>query len=138
MALSRIFIDTGAFFAAELPRDQFYRRSREAWNEISDSTIKLYSSEAVFQETAMLLHYRTGPESAIRWVELQMQSQSIIWLPVEAQVRRATLPWMRKFADQAVSFVDATSFAFMRRENIRHVFGFDRHFIRAGFRLWPE
>jgi len=25
----------------------------------------------------------------------------------------------------------------MRRENIRHVFGFDRHFVAAGFRLWP-
>jgi predicted nucleic acid-binding protein len=138
MALSRIFIDTGVFFAAELPRDQFYRSSREAWNELLDTTVKLYSSEAVFQETAMLLHYRTGPESAIRWTELQMQSQLIIWLPVDAQVRKAALPWMKKFADQAVSFVDATSFALMRRENIRHVFGYDRHFVAAGFRLWPE
>jgi uncharacterized protein len=137
MALSRIFIDTSAFFAAEVPRDQFYQRSRQTWNELSDSTIRLYSSEAVFQETSMLLHYRTGPASAIRWIELQMQSKSIIWLPVDAQVRTSALPWMKKFADQEVSFVDATSFVLMRRENIRHVFTFDRHFASAGFRLWP-
>ena len=62
---------------------------------------------------------------------------TIIWLPVDAQVQRAALPWMKKFADQGVSFVDATSFALMRRENIRHVFSFDRHFATAGFRLWP-
>ena len=86
----------------------------------------------------MLLHYRTGPESAIRWIELQMQSTSIIWLPIDVQVRRAALPWIKKFADQTVSFVDATSFVLMRRENIRHVFSFDRHFAAAGFRLWPD
>ncbi len=85
----------------------------------------------------MLLHYRTGPASAIRWIELQMQSKSIIWLSVDAQVRIATLPWMKKIADQAVSFVDATSFVLMRREKIRHVFSFDRHFATAGFRMWP-
>ena len=138
MALSGIFIDTGAFFAAENPRDPFYLRSRQTWNELSGSAIKLYSSDAIFQETAMLLHYRTGPESAIRWIELQMQSTSIIWLPVDAQVRKSDLPWMKKFADQSVSFVDAISFALMRRENIRHVFSNDRHFVAAGFRLWPD
>ena len=138
MALNRIFIDTGAFFAVELPRDQFYQRSRQMWNELLDPAINIYSSDAIFQETAMLLHYRTGPESAIRWIELQMRSTSIIWLPVDTQVRRASLPWMKKLADQAVSFVDATSFVLMRRENIRHVFSFDRHFAAAGFRLWPD
>ena len=137
MALSRIFIDTGAFVAACLPRDQFYQRSRQAWNELSGTAIRLYSSDAIFQETAMLLHYRSGPSSAIRWIELQMQSESIIWLPIDAEVQKSTLPWMKKYADQAVSFVDATSFALMRRENIRHVFTFDRHFAAAGFRLWP-
>ena len=137
MAVSGIFIDTSAFFAAEVPRDQFYQRSRQRWNELSGTAIRLYSSDAIFQETAMLLHYRSGPSSAIRWIELQMQSELIIWLPINAQVQKAALPWMKKFADQAVSFVDATSFVLMRRENIRHVFTFDRHFAAAGFRLWP-
>ena len=137
MALSRIFIDTGAFFAAEVSRDQFYQRSRQMWNELLDPAITIYSSDAIFQETNMLLHYRTGPASSIRWIELQMQSNSIIWLPVDAQVRRAALPWMKKFSDRSVSFVDATSFVLMRRENIRHVFSFDRHFSVARFRLWP-
>ena len=138
MAMSGIFIDTSAFFAAEVSRDQFYQRSRQTWNDLSGTAIRLYSSNAIFQETAMLLHYRTGPASAIRWIELQMQSNSITWLPINAQVQRATLPWMKKFADQEVSFVDATSFALMRQENIRHVFSFDRHFVTAGFRLWPD
>ncbi|MCE0523541.1 MAG: PIN domain-containing protein [Methylacidiphilales bacterium] len=137
MALSRIFVDTSAFFAAEVPRDQFYQRSRQTWNEMANSAITIYSSDAIFQETSMLLRYRTGPASAICWIELQMQSKSITWLPIDAEVKRTAIPWMEKFADQAVSFVDATSFVLMRRENIRHIFSFDRHFAAAGFRLWP-
>ena len=86
----------------------------------------------------MLLHNKAGASLAIRWIELQMQSKAITWLAVDAQVRRSALPWMKKFADQGVSFVDATSFVFMRREKIQHVFGFDRHFVVAGFRLRPD
>jgi predicted nucleic acid-binding protein len=35
-----------------------------------------------------------------------------------------------------VSFTDDMSFAIMHREGIKQVFGFDRLFEYAGFRLW--
>jgi hypothetical protein len=137
MVITRLFIDSGAFVATNLPRDQYHQRSREAWEQLANSSFRLYSSDAVFQETMALLHHRVGPELAIRWAEDHFQGKVISWLPINAQVQKAALPWMKKFADQAVSFVDATSFVLMRRENIRHVFSFDRHFAAAGFRLWP-
>ncbi len=138
MAISRVFVDTGALFGAENPRDQHYQRSRQTWNALPDTGIRFYSSEAVFQETAMLLHHRLGPSDSIRWIELQEKSEVIIWLPIDRQVRRASTPWIKKYADQGVSFVDATSFVLMRRENIKHVFSFDRHFTAAGFRLLQD
>ena len=138
MEVTRLFVDTGALVGAALPRDHYHQKSREAWEQLSNLSLRLYSSDAVFQETMVFLHHRAGPESAIRWAEAHLQSKLISWLPVEAQARRSALPWMKKFADQAVSFVDATSFVLMRRENIRHVFSFDRHFAAAGFRLWPD
>jgi predicted nucleic acid-binding protein len=137
MALRLIFIDTGAFVATDLSRDQFYQRSRQIWDQLEDSDVRLYSSDAVFQETMGLLHARGGSDFAIRWAEIHFRGELITWLPVDAPARQAALPWMKKYADQGVSFVDATSFVLMRRENIRHVFGFDRHFAAAGFRLWP-
>jgi predicted nucleic acid-binding protein len=45
---------------------------------------------------------------------------------------------MRKFADQAVPFTDCVSFVLMKKGRVRDVFGFDNHFVAAGFRLWPE
>ncbi len=45
------------------------------------------------------------------------------------------LRWIRKYADQEVSFTDCTSFAIMRRYKIRTAFTFDRHFRLAGFNV---
>jgi predicted nucleic acid-binding protein len=36
-----------------------------------------------------------------------------------------------------VSFTDCLAFALMRRDGIRKAFSFDRHFVAAGFELWP-
>ena len=137
MEVGSLFIDTGAFVATNLSRDQYHQQSRQAWPQLSDPTFRLYSSDAVFQETMVFLSHRGGTGLAIDWAEAHIESKSITWLPLTTQVQRASLPWMKKFADQEVSFVDATSFVLMRRENIRHVFTFDRHFAAAGFRLWP-
>ena len=43
--------------------------------------------------------------------------------------------WMRKYADQDISFTDCVSFALMRRHRIRAAFTFDRHFKLAGFEV---
>lgn len=45
---------------------------------------------------------------------------------------------MKKFAEQAVSFTDCISFVLMKKEGLRDVFGFDRHFASAGYRVWPN
>ena len=45
------------------------------------------------------------------------------------------LRWMRKYADQDISFTDCVSFALMRRHKIRAAFTFDRHFKLAGFEV---
>ncbi len=42
-----------------------------------------------------------------------------------------------KYADQEVSFTDCVSFVLMRREGLKRVFTFDRHFALAGFEVWP-
>jgi predicted nucleic acid-binding protein len=43
------------------------------------------------------------------------------------------LRWMRKYADERISFTDCVSFAIMRRHRIRAALTFDRHFKLAGF-----
>ncbi len=45
---------------------------------------------------------------------------------------------MRKFAEHGVSFTDCVSIALLKKEGTKDVFGFDRHFEYAGFRLYPS
>ena len=49
----------------------------------------------------------------------------------------AALRYFEKFADQKISYTDCVSFVLMKGKNLRHAFAFDRHFIYAGFELWP-
>ncbi len=42
---------------------------------------------------------------------------------------------MRKFAEHGVSFTDCVSIALLKKEGTKDVFGFDRHFEYADFRI---
>ncbi|MEI9898572.1 MAG: hypothetical protein WDN28_33130 [Chthoniobacter sp.] len=65
------------------------------------------------------------------------QSKAIEWLRPAPEDLAKAAKLMRKYADQSVSFTDCVSFVLMRREAITRVFGFDRHFQAAQFKLWP-
>ena len=57
------------------------------------------------------------------WVTLQIQNEA--WT------------YFEKFDDQDVSFCDCSSFALARARSVDYVFGFDSHFVLAGFELRP-
>jgi hypothetical protein len=44
---------------------------------------------------------------------------------------------LQRFREHDFSYIDALSFATMKQRGITHAFGFDRHFLAAGFRLIP-
>jgi predicted nucleic acid-binding protein len=56
---------------------------------------------------------------------------------ITEQVERQAYEILERFADHPFSFVDATSFALMRQQRIRHAFAFDIHFATAGFLRVP-
>jgi len=130
----KIFIDTGAFLAKEIAADQHHAAAADLWRELSAARVALYSSEHVLDESVTLLARRTSYAWAAEWGRDALAS-GIVWLRSEKADWDAALAQMRKFADQGVSFTDSLSFVLMRREGLREVFGFDGHFIAAGFRL---
>ena len=110
----------------------------QAWKVIENGSLKLYSSEHVFDETLSLLSRSASYNFAAEWGQSCFRSGEFEWLSTSDDDVELSLEFMRKYADQKVSFTDCISFALMRREGIRDVFSFDHHFQRAHFHLWPR
>ncbi len=136
--MNALFVDTGALVARVLPRDQFHRASRRGWDTLENIAAPLFSSEHVLDEAATLLARQAGGVYAAQWARDHLASHEIVWLNAGREEWQEALRWLEKFSDQKLSVTDCLSFALMRREGVDTVFGFDRHFERAGFDLWPR
>jgi len=53
--------------------------------------------------------------------------------PVDEADEREAWAWLRRHDERVYSFVDATSFAVMRRLNLLEALAFDEDFSAAGF-----
>jgi uncharacterized protein len=136
--VTSLFVDTGALVSRVLLRDQHHQASLRGWRALEDIDVRLYSSEHVLDETISLLTRQQGAEYAVKWAREHIASSEIDWLRIAKEDWHDGLRWMEKFHDQKLSSTDCLSFALMRSEGINTVFGFDHHFARAGFELWPS
>lgn len=132
-----IFIDTGAFVARYVRRDQYHARAQTAWQTLSREPWRCYTSNFVLDETFTLLARRASYAFAAQRARVLMASKMLEILRPQYDDELEAVELFEKFADQAVSFTDCTSFVLMRRHHIGRVFAFDRHFGLAGFHLWP-
>jgi len=135
--MNSLFVDTGALVARVLSRDQHYHASVRGWKTLEDIDVRLYSSDHVLDEAVSLLARQAGSRYAANWARDHLASREIEWLHATVEDWQESLHWLEKFADQKLSSTDCLSFALMRRQGVDVVFGFDHHFERAGFELWP-
>ena len=127
-----IFVDTGAFLALYRHRDQHYQQAVQIWPTLQQP---LLTSNHVIAELASLLGRQVGLLEAADRVADLYGSPIIDVLQSSREDELEALRWMRKYADQRITFTDCVSFALMRRHRIRTAFTFDRHFKLAGFEV---
>lgn len=131
-----IFLDTGAFVARYIQRDQYHRQALKGWEHLAKSGQRWATSNFVLNETLTLLARRAGYHFAAQRARHILSSQVLtIWRSGEEE-EHAAVELLEKYADQQVSFTDCVSVVFMRKHGVTDVFSFDSHFERAGFRLW--
>ena len=133
-----IYIDTGAFLARYIKRDQYHQQAVEFWNQLRKTRERCFTSNFVLDETFLLLGRRAGYKFAIqRARNIYLSKKLTILRPTHEDELMALDIW-DKYADQELSFTDCISFTFMRKNKIKRVFSFDSHFNWAGFHLLPE
>jgi predicted nucleic acid-binding protein len=69
-----------------------------------------------------------------RFLDATTRSQSRLTINrIDEETENEAWRWLRRHDERAYSFVDATSFALMRRLRIREALAFDGDFSAAGF-----
>jgi predicted nucleic acid-binding protein len=129
----RIFVDTGAWFAAQVVDDAHHKESVSALRSLIALPIVLVTTNHVVGETYTLLRVTRGYDACRRFLESLDQTSRLERVFVSEDLERRAFAILDRYRDHDFSFVDATSFALMRAERIRHAFAFDSHFATAGF-----
>jgi predicted nucleic acid-binding protein len=132
-----IFIDTGAFLARYVQRDEYHENAVAFWDELTRDNLPCFTSSLILNETFTLLGRRTTHAFAAGRARQIYASSFLQVLRPDANDEVAAIILLEKYADQKVSFCDCVSFVLMRRAGISDVFTFDGDFAIAGFNVRP-
>jgi uncharacterized protein len=124
------FVDTSFWVALALRRDD---RHAMAVTLSQGGTGPLTTTNHVLGETWTFLRRRDSHAVAMRFLRgvrrLSMLAVQHVDEPTEGEAWR----WLERHDERPYSFVDATSFAVMRRLRVREALAFDDDFSAAGF-----
>lgn len=113
-----IFIDTGAFLARFIERDQHHETANEYWKKLSHEKSPCFTSSYVLSETLTLLGRRSSHVFAAERARSLFSSAVLCVIRPNASDDEAAVILFEKFSDQKVSFCDCVSFVLMRRLGI--------------------
>ena len=133
MTPRRIFVDSGAWFAAQVVDDAHHEAAAGALKGLIALPVVLVTTNHVVGETYTLLRVTRGYDACRRFLESLDQTRRLERVFVSQDLERRAFAILDRYRDHDFSFVDATSFALMRAERIRHAFAFDSHFAASGF-----
>jgi predicted nucleic acid-binding protein len=133
-----IYIDTGAFLARYLSKDQYHRQANTFWDIIRKKNEKCVTSNFVLDETFTLLGRRAGCSFAAQRARNIYASESLDILRPSQEDELEAIGFFEKYSDHRLSFTDCVSFVLMKIKKIKRVFTFDHHFHLAGFQIYPQ
>ena len=133
-----IYIDTGAFLARHLSKDQYHRQANTFWDSIQKKSETCVTSNFVLDETFTLLGRRAGYNFASQRARNIYASESLNILRPSREDELKAIDFFEKYSDQHLSFTDCVSFVLMKSKKIKRVFTFDQHFQLAGFQVYPK
>ena len=124
------FVDTSFWFALQ---DRGDRRHPEAQAIVGSGIGRSVTTTVVLGETWTLVRRRMGHHAAVGFLDRVMRIADLEVVHVAEDAELDAWQWLRRHAERAYSFVDATSFGVMRRRRIREALAFDGDFTAAGF-----
>jgi len=128
-----IFVDTSFWVALAIEADREHDHAVELF--ATHARAALTTSNLVCGETWTFVGRRFGHPRAVAVIETLEQTRRLQIVRIEAETERDAWEWLKRRDEREYSYVDATSFALMRRLAIREALAFDDDFAAAGFVL---
>ena len=124
------FVDTSFWIALRFARDSRHAAARALWEA---GPGPLVTTGLVLGETWTFLSRRAGHRRAVEFRDAAATLATLAVYHVDEALENEAWRWLRRHGERPYSFVDATSFAVMRRLRIREALAFDGDFAAAGF-----
>jgi uncharacterized protein len=124
------FADTSFWVALQFRRDRHHGDAQTIWEA---DTGPVLSTNHVLGETWTFLRRRLGHAAAVEFLNRSERSLRLTLVHADEPLEAEAWRWLRRHNEREYSFVDATSFAAMRRFRIREALAFDGDFAAAGF-----
>ena len=126
-----IFVDSSFWIALVSRRDAHGEEAGELFER--HSSTRLLTSNHVRGESWTMLNRRYGHPAAVGLVDRLERAPRLTVEFVSSRLEDEAWTWLRRHDEREYSFVDATSFALMRKLRIREALAFDGDFAAAGF-----
>jgi uncharacterized protein len=126
-----IFVDTSFWVALAIEPDERHAAAAELFARRASAA--LATSNQVRGEIWTFVRRRFGHRRAVELINRLDQTPRLRLVRVGEHDEREAWDWLRRHDEREYSFVDATSFALMRRLAIREALAFDGDFAAAGF-----
>jgi uncharacterized protein len=124
------FVDTSYWVAFAARADAHHDDAVRLWTSRPKA---LTTSNHVIGETWTFLNRRHGHRAAAEFTAGLRSSPTLAVVHLPKEVEDDAWRWLGRHGEREYSFVDATSFAYMRRNRIDTAFAFDGDFAAAGF-----
>lgn len=124
------FVDSSFWIALNYRRDGHHQDASRLWR---DGPEALLTSSLVLGETWTFLRRRAGHGHAVGFLKALGRVRTLTVVHADETLEDEAWRWLRRHDERPYSFVDATSFALMRRRRLREALAFDGDFSAAGF-----
>ena len=128
-----LFVDTSGIIALVDRDDPQHAATVEAFTIGHQEPLTTHAYVAV--ETLAVARRRFGPKLAADLIDRVFPGMEVA--PVDAELHATAVSAYRGTIESAVSLVDRTSFAFMRRHGVERAIALDPDFRSAGFATLP-
>ena len=131
--MNRVFIDTSFFFSLVNVKDAQHTQARSLFERLAHEETEYLTSNFVLAEAHALILNRIGRNPAAQFIQaIKFRSVTNIIRVTPLDENRAE-EIIFKYTDKDFSYVDATSFAIMKRLKMTQCLTYDHHFVQYGF-----